>query len=163
MYGKLIIEYIRKSNCIRIKGEGDMRDRTVACNALLSHLEQLLVEAGINPADYYRALHDDNHPDISLQNAEACFFNPIRDGMGDGILTFSFTDMGNLRAYASGSAQNESCRIQMILDVIRSFLINKGLSWKHFWMELEAEERSKYQKNRWPILNKLGLKRNPSN
>lgn len=163
MNGRLIIEYIRESNCIRIKGDGDLKDRTVSCNVLLSHLEQLLVEAGINPADYYRALHNDNHPDITSGKEDACFFNPIRDGMGDGELIFWVTELGTVRASASGSAKNESCRIQMILDVIRSFLINSGASWKYFWSELEMEERSKYQKNRLPLLGKISFKRKHPN
>ncbi len=163
MNGKLIIEYIRSSNCIRIKADGDMTDRTIACNALLSHLEQILVEAGISPADYYRALHDRDHPEIEVDKKEAYFFNPIRDGMGDGSVTFSFTDLGTIRAAASGSGKSESCRVQLILDAIRTFLINKGISWTYFWKELEAEERDKYKKNCWPLLGRIGFKKRSSN
>ena len=163
MNGYVLLQYKRNTNTIRITAEGDLNDRTVITNILLSHLEQVLTEEGISPADYYRALHIHNHPGIDLSK-EAYFFNPIRDGLGDGEIKFYVNDLGVISSAASGSGISHVGRIQMILDTLRIFLLEKDLSWNDFWREVEAEVRERLKVNRWPLFSKSKFKKmKPSN
>ncbi len=164
MNGFILIKYIRSSNYLKILSDGDLSDKVVATNVLLSHLEQILVKLGINPADYYRALHTESQIEIESNDSAAAFFNPIRDGFGDGEVKFFINELGVVSISAAGLGLNDTCRVQMILDVIRSFLMENRISWNDFWCELEAEVRDRLKVNRWPILNRSKLKRKrPSN